>query len=111
LYKKSGNAYKLTPYKYGPKKLCDFVKDEEFFYADLHKKSRNFPPIGSCDFKKGSYEVDNYMPDLSKLPPVFESGDYMVECQGKKNDEIINGYKLFAQIHNYANAKPAMPGK
>ncbi|KAG5684484.1 hypothetical protein PVAND_013716 [Polypedilum vanderplanki] len=111
LYKKSGNEYKLLPYKFGPKNLCSFVVEEELFYPAFLETTKNFPPLGTCDFKKGKYEFENYMPDLSKVPPVFESGDYMVECQALKNKELINGYKIYGQVFNYADAKSGVPAK
>lgn len=64
----------MMPYKYGPKSLCVLTEEEELFYPYLIKYT-NFPPRPRCDFKSGSvYTIDNYIPDISNLPPIFESG-------------------------------------
>lgn len=46
------------------------------------------------------YYVKNYYPDISKLPPVFPSGDYMFECMAFIKDELIQGFKLYGQLFN-----------
>lgn len=103
-YKKSGNEYKLLPYKLGPKKLCDFTKDEKMFYPDIIKYT-NFPPIPSCDFKPGTYTVDNYLPDMSAVPPVIDSGDYSLEVKvfqdGTDEENFVNGYRLYASVLHF----------
>lgn len=99
-YKKGGNEYKLLPYKVGPSQICQAIKEDEYFYKDFHSYTQNFPPLDTCDFKKGVYFVKNYLPDVRTLPPVIESNDYMVECLLYKGDDLIQGFKLFAQIYN-----------
>ena len=47
LYKKQGNEYKKTPYKIGPKKFCDFLRDEKMFYPDIQASS-DFPSVETC---------------------------------------------------------------
>ena len=105
MYKKAGNEYKLTPYKKSSENVCKMIKDDELFYPAFHAHTENFPPLGSCDFTKGIvYNVKNYLPDLSKVPPVFQSGDYMVECNGYRGEEFIQGFKIYAQVYNIASA-------
>lgn len=107
MFKKGGNEYKLTPYKYGPNNICDAVKKDELFFPSIHASSTNFPPLGTCDFTKGTiYEIINFLPNLDKVPPVFQSGDYMVECKIFKGDEIIQGLKVYAQLYNIASGSP-----
>ncbi|KAL7026591.1 hypothetical protein ACKWTF_005092 [Chironomus riparius] len=104
LFKKAGNDYKLTPYKMGPANICKLIKDDDFFYAGFHKHT-DFPPLKTCDFKKGvKYNIKNYLPDMSKVPPVFESGDYMVECKISKGGEFIQGTVTYSQMYNIASA-------
>ena len=105
LYKKAGNDYKLTPYKSGPDNICKLIKEDELFYPALHAHTTNYPPIGTCDFTKGiTYELVNYLPELSNVPPVFQSGDYMIECKMTKAGEFIQGYKVYLQVHNIPSA-------
>lgn len=86
------------PFKYGPKTACSLTHEGKVFYPEFHTYT-NFPPIPSCEFKKGiAYTINNYIPDLSKVPPVFESGDYAMEAQGFKNDEFINGFRVYASV-------------
>ena len=47
LYKKQGNDYKKTPYKVGPNKFCDFLRDEKMFYPEVLTVS-DFPSIDTC---------------------------------------------------------------
>lgn len=75
-YKKSGNDYKLLPYKFGPKPLCTFTKEEKYFYLEFVSFT-NFPPVPSCKFRKGVYKINNYIPDIKKLPPFFESENWI----------------------------------
>lgn len=73
-FKKAGNDYKLMPFKYGPKSVCVVTEEEAYFYPD-YVKHTNFPPRPRCDFKSGTiYTIDNYVPNIKNLPPIFESG-------------------------------------
>jgi len=84
--------------------ICKWLKEDELFYAGFHKFT-DFPPLKSCDFKKGaSYYIKNYLPDLTKVPPVFESGDYKVECKIYKAGEFIQGTITYSQMYNIASA-------
>ena len=99
-----GNEYKLTPYKNGPDNICNALKKDELFYPSIHTKSENFPALGTCDFTKGNiYKVINYLPSLDKVPPVFQSGDYMIECNITKGVDFIQGFKVYGQIYNIAS--------
>lgn len=74
------------------------------FYPEIHAVSENFPPIGTCDFKKGNvYKIINFLPKLDKIPPVFQTGDYMVECQVLKEGETIESMKIYGQLFNIAS--------
>lgn len=76
---------------------------DDYFYPEFHAHT-NFPPIKSCDFKSGTiYYVKNYMPEISKIPPVMASGDYMLECKIFKGDEFIQGFRTYVQIYNIAS--------
>lgn len=102
VYKKTGNEYKLMPFSYGPKSFCVFTAEEKIFYPDIIKFT-NFPPIPSCDFPVGVYTVTNYVPNIDKLPPIFESGDYAMEVKLFIKGTYINGYTLYASILNFAD--------
>ena len=102
-YKKAGNEYRLTPYKHHRTNVCKGLREDQFFYPAFHA-STNFPPLGTCDFKNGfTYFIKNYLPDLSKVPPVFQSGDYMLECKLYRGEEFIQGFQTYSQIYNIAS--------
>lgn len=101
-----GNQYKLLPYKVGPSSVCGLLKDEKIFYPDIVAHSENLPSPGSCDFKKETYVIKNWLPDLSNVPPVFESGDYMVDCTALRNEESFQVIKVYGQVYNYKDAAP-----
>ena len=52
-YKKQGNEYKKTPYKVGPKKFCDFLREETMFYPEI-MPTTDFPSIETCPWSKVS---------------------------------------------------------
>lgn len=104
VYRKMGNVFKLLPYKLGPTNVCNLLKDEKMFYPDVVAHGENFPPLGTCDFKTGTIIIKDYLPDLSKVPPVFESGDYQLECKALRGGEIIQGLKFFGQVYNIKDA-------
>lgn len=87
----------MMPYKYGPYDICEFADTEKLFYPGIQKHT-NLPEPGNCDFKVGKIFVNDYMPDLSTLPPVFQSGDYMIDFKIMKNGEMLNGYKVIANL-------------
>lgn len=51
-------------------------------------------------FFKGNYVINNYLPDLSKLPTaILKSGDYMGECKILDKDEkFLAGVQTFGQL-------------
>lgn len=98
-YKKAGNDYKLLPYKVGPLKFCDLLESEKMFYPEIQLVS-DFPDIETCPWPAKTYTISGYQPDLSKIPPVADTGDYMVECQFKRGDNIVNGIKVYASVLN-----------
>ena len=59
MYIKQGNEYKKTAYKLGPKKFCDFVREEILFYPHIHATS-DFPSLETCPWPKVSYGLLNY---------------------------------------------------
>lgn len=97
MYKKAGNDYKLTPFKLGPMNFCEFIKGEEMLYPDIEAVS-DFPDVNTCPWPAATYHIFGYQPDLSKIPPVIENGDYMVECQLLQGEEILQGFKIFGSI-------------
>lgn len=50
-YKKSGQMYKIMPYKM-ENKFCDLINSDEYFYPELQKIT-NFPDIGTCPWPAG----------------------------------------------------------
>lgn len=103
-YKKAstGNSYKRMPYKFGPVKFCEFVNNEKIFYPEIQKVS-DLPAIGACPHPKGVYHIRGFQPDESRIPAVFGSGDYMVECQLRKigkEEKIVQGFKIYATVLN-----------
>ena len=97
MYKKAGNDYKLFPFKIGPTNFCEFVKSEKMFYPEL-KAVSDFPDIETCPWPARNYHIYGFQTDLSKVPPIIENGDYMVECQLRIGDEILQGFKIFASV-------------
>lgn len=89
-YKKAGNDYKLLPYKVGPTKFCQFLESEKLLLPEFLAVT-DLPAVGICPWPAAEYKVHGYDPDLSKLPPIIDTGDYMVE---KKKLEIIR-YEKF----------------
>ena len=53
LYQKSGVEYKKLPYKIGPKKFCQFFREEKTVYPDLQKHT-DLPTIDNCPWPKVS---------------------------------------------------------
>lgn len=102
VYKKAGNDYKRMPYKYGPHNLCIAIEQEEFFYKELSEYT-NFPEFPNCEFSPGIYHINDYLPDVSKLPPIFESGDYKLEVRIEQGEELINGFEIEVEIININN--------
>ena len=96
-YKKAGNDYKLLPYKVGPTNFCKFLDDEKMFYPDLQTVT-DLPDIGVCPWPVKTYHIFGFQPDLSKIPPVVEQGDYMVECQFNEGEKMLNGIKVFGSL-------------
>ena len=66
LYKKQGNDYKKTPYKVGPNKFCDFLRDEKMFYPGVLAAS-DFPSVDTCPWPKVSNSFLKKLNNESKL--------------------------------------------
>jgi hypothetical protein len=98
-YKAAGNDYKFLPYKIGPKPLCDFIDEEKLMYPDLQSKT-DFPDASVCPWTPRVYKIHGYQPDLEKLPPILDSGDYMVECQLLKDGAMVNGMQVYGSVLN-----------
>lgn len=98
-YKKAGNEYKRMAYKFGPKSFCEFFRNEKMFYPDF-QSATDLPELGTCPFPARKYHINGWQPNLSMVPPVFESGDYMAECQLIQDEEVVQGIKGFATVLN-----------
>lgn len=96
-YKKAGNDYKLMPFKIGPTKFCDFIQSEKMLYPELLLVS-DFPPLDTCPWPAGTYTINGYHPDLSKIPPFIESNDYMVKCLVKDGETVLNGMQIYGTV-------------
>ncbi|CAO1407950.1 unnamed protein product [Diamesa serratosioi] len=99
LFKKQGNEYKKTPYKIGPKKFCDFLRDEKMFYPDIRAVS-DFPSPETCPWPSNIYHLFGYSAQLSKVPPIFSTGDYMVLVYLEKEGKLQNGYRIYGTLSN-----------
>ncbi|CAO1384155.1 unnamed protein product [Diamesa hyperborea] len=99
LYKKQGNEYKKTPYKVGPNKFCDFLRDEKMFYPGVLAAS-DFPSIETCPWPSNLYHFLGYSIQLSKAPPIFPSGDYMIEAYSELGGKMQNGYRIYGTLSN-----------
>ena len=95
LYKNSGNQYKITPYKIARIAFCDAVQKENQF--EFLIKVSNLPAKEVCPWPKGTYEIYGHKFNLTGFPPYFD-GKYMVETNFYKNDELVNGYQIFATL-------------
>jgi len=77
-----------------------FINTEKMFVPDFFEHS-TLPPL-RADMKMipiGRYQVNNWVPDLTKVPPVaFESGDYALECEMSYGEEKICGYRVYMQV-------------
>lgn len=97
MYKKAGNDYKFLPFKLGPTNFCQFIKDEKMLYPDLQAVS-DFPDIDTCPWPARTYHIFGLQPDLSKIPPILDNGDYMIECQLTQGEEVLQGFKVFGSV-------------
>lgn len=102
LYKKQGQEYRLTPFQIKGK-TCESIKIENPF-AEKIWKYVDLPPRHTCPFPPGSYHINNFnFENLTDLPAVFDSGDYMVYSQfldGQDDKKMLQGYKIFTTIYN-----------
>lgn len=98
-FKKAGNDYKLLPYKVGPKNFCEFLDGEKMLYPEFQAMT-DLPELGACPWPAATYHIFGFQPDLSKVPPVLDTGDYMVECQIKCGDKLLNAIQIFASVMN-----------
>lgn len=84
------------PYNVRKTKYCDFFKNDKFFYDSLLTVS-NLPAKGVCPWPKGNYTIRGSLLTFNNVPPFFD-GDYMVEGVIRKDNVIVNGYQIFANI-------------
>lgn len=60
----------------------------------------DLPDVDTCPWPAKTYHIYGYHPDLSKVPPFLDTGDYMLECQLLKDEEILNGIQVYASLMN-----------
>jgi ganglioside GM2 activator len=100
LYKKQGQEYRKTPYKLKGK-LCEVANTEGNIFADQLWKFSDLPPRESCPFPAGKYHVKKLdISNLEGLPPVLESGDYMVEIKfyDQKGGKMMQGFRIYVTV-------------
>lgn len=98
-YRKAGNDYKLMPYKIGPAPVCKFIDGEKLLYPDFQKKT-DFPDLGVCPWPARVYHINGWNPDLENLPPIVDTGDYMVECKLLREEEVLQGMQIYGSVLN-----------
>lgn len=82
--------------------MCEFIKNDPSFYPDIRKQG-NFPPSEVCPWPPGKYYLNGYYPNMTNLPPLFESGDYMIEAKLYEDTEykdMKQGMRIYANIQN-----------
>jgi hypothetical protein len=101
LYKKQGQEYRLTPFNLKGK-ICEALKSEDNPFTEQLWKYTDFPPKETCPFPTGVYHINKlYVGNMTDLPPVMDSGDYMVKVQFfDENKSFLQGFELFATIYN-----------
>lgn len=98
LYKMQGYEYRPTPYKI-KNKLCDIIRDEKVFYPTLLDVT---DAPRSCPIPPGEYKSHGYTNNFEDLPPVLESGEYMAQISFIRNEEVLNGAKVYVTLVNKA---------
>jgi Protein of unknown function (DUF1091) len=96
LYKKAGNDYKLTPFKIGPAKFCDYIQNHAVFYDQLLKDS-DVPQKKDCPWKAKTYHIYGFRLPMEKIPRTFV-GDYLFEIRLTQDDELKQGYQVYVSI-------------
>jgi Protein of unknown function (DUF1091) len=97
-YKLEGNEYRLTPFKYPKKRMCELLAENRF-YPPLVAAS-DLPPVGTCPMLKNTYNIKNFFMDTSLLLPNFV-GRYRMRFMEYYEDELIDEINFFVDIEHF----------
>jgi hypothetical protein len=64
-------------------------------------KNSNLPPPETCPIPKGTYKVENYFMDLSKIPPYFD-GHYWIRFTEFFENNLIDEINAYFEIRIYS---------
>uniref|UniRef100_A0A182NQW2 MD-2-related lipid-recognition domain-containing protein n=1 Tax=Anopheles dirus TaxID=7168 RepID=A0A182NQW2_9DIPT len=77
--------------------FCKMLVKDVLIYPQLLEHS-NFPPQGTCPITKGNYTVDNFLVDLKKLPQVVPYGEWLLQLEYIRGNEVIAALEFYFTI-------------
>jgi hypothetical protein len=99
LFKKQGQEYRKTAYHLKGV-ACELLKKEDPFSEQLWMYM-DLPPRNSCPFPPNVYHINGLYIGNVSIPPVFETGDYMIQTQLlDKNNELLQGFQIYMSVVN-----------
>jgi hypothetical protein len=98
LYIKQGGEYRKTVYAVKGN-TCDIVASDKVFYPSFANAMEPSFPL-KCNIPAGKYYVNGYWPDMSDIPPVLRSGDYLADIQLLRDGKLLQGSKVQFHIIN-----------
>lgn len=97
LYIKQGGEYRITPYKIKGD-ACELAKNDPSVYPKV-REAGNFPPPDDCPWAVGNYYLHGYYPNLTHLPPVLSTGDYLIEMMFFERNDFKDVLGGTIQVH------------
>jgi ganglioside GM2 activator len=100
VYKKQGQEYRKTPY-HMKGTVCNLLGLEDLIMPQVWKYT-DLPPRRTCPFPAGVYHVNHmYLGNLTNLPPVLESNDYMLESIFYYQSKTMSqGLRIYLSVYN-----------
>lgn len=102
--KLGNNQWELTPLKAVKQKVSDFIKNIYIpsLMLDLTPYS-NLPVFEDDDtlktFPGGTYEINNYVADITNFPAFLQDGLYRIEISLEKEGQIQSGFIIYWKVY------------
>jgi hypothetical protein len=53
-----------------------------------------------CPFQPGTYHANNLLANFTGLPPIFETGEYMIHMDGFKDGAMVQSIQIYVTMIN-----------
>lgn len=94
-YQRRGDEYQESALKFDNESFCTIIEADTFIYPGFAEAASL--PL-KCPIKAGTYVINNYLIDMSRLPTVIPEGFWLLVAETTRGTELKAKIEIGANV-------------